>query len=171
VVVICFKKHIRLLFEALVCLMNRITKMEIKDLTVVLTSKDVPAEVKILLTQDFVNNRRQEKLATLSAVIKSLRLLQPCIMKFTKFVDKAMIDKVIDDMEKLRDALVQCAPEEAMLIQSFLVKLREKPVDILQRNFPIMNAFDQLDPNWPEKDPEDFQELVRIRNIILGNRD
>jgi hypothetical protein len=167
IMVYVFKDSVNSILNAIALMMNRVEKVDFKDLSLILSNEKVPIESKVLLTEYFIGQQKQDKLAVLLNVVTSLRSVLIFTKNSTGKNKEAIIQPAIDALEKLRDGLKEIAPEKAAIIQDVIDKLRERPRELRQTAFSVVEALQLLDPDYYEKDPSKFQQLIEIRNIIM----
>lgn len=165
-----FKDTIVLLLNSLAEMINKIHKVDFKNLRLILMDNNVPKESKILLTKNFVEQQAKEGINLLRSLVLSLRLVIDNVTNWTNKKNRLLINQTAGQFEQLKDMLLLLNRKDSeivALIQSIIEKMRANNELIDQQKFSIIEALELLDANWRTQDPDSFQKIIEIRSLLL----
>lgn len=167
-IIFYFRRTITVLLQEAGKMVSRVNHIRWKDLSIIVTNSTTPEDVKVMLTTEFVLQEKVGHLNCLSQLIFSLRALL-ANMKYSHIrLSKDKINDVVKNLTIVKNLLQVRSPDKAQLLQQVIHKLLEvgsRSID--EQISPVCEAFDLLDSQYREKDPENFQELMNIRSILI----
>ncbi len=109
---------------------------------------------------------QEKKLLILQSMVEALREFIPYIKDPQLVPPNDLRKRVINTAENFCNILEVRAPEKARVIKKFIDALNWKPTNPRMCKFPALDGLCILDIEWNQKDPRDFQELIKIRKNL-----
>lgn len=171
-IVFVFRIEIKKILSAFASILFKVERFNFKDLSLVLTNEKVPEASKILLTQQFISQENKViSLELLAQVVNALCDLKVFLNSYNGLYPskKNSIKLLKTNLRILRDRLQVLQLLDGIDIQKIIDQLEQQASSINEQNNPIIDALSLFDLDHVNKNPEDFDLIMKIRKRILDN--